>query len=246
MSYTRRSLNIITLLLTVILFLLIFYINLQIVSLFKPENKQIYSKVVPYHGYTEQKAIQTSYVDEINGSMINKQEEPKKISHREENESKSTFSKSLKEVQEITKNEKLQRDIINENKEVSWRIKIPKLNLDVHIKEGTDKDTLLSAVGHFEKTSKWDGNVCLAAHNRGYNCNFFKDIHKLKIGDEIIYTIGNKKKIYKVTENKIIQETDWKDLENKEKNCVTLITCVENRRECRRCVQAVEVSQSNT
>ena len=43
-----------------------------------------------------------------------------------------------------------------------------------------------------------------------------------------------------VTENKIIKDTDWEPLEDTEKDKITLITCVENEPEYRRCVQAVE------
>ena len=42
-------------------------------------------------------------------------------------------------------------------------------------------------IGHFEESKKWIGNVCLAAHNRGYENNYFSEIKKLKEGDKIIY-----------------------------------------------------------
>jgi len=82
----------------------------------------------------------------------------------------------------------------------------------------------------------------LAAHNRGYQCNFFQEIKTLKKGDEIIYTTTNGKKVYRVQTNKIIKETDWSYLKETDNNRITLITCEENRREYRRCVQAVEVA----
>ena len=41
--------------------------------------------------------------------------------------------------------------------------------------------------------------------------------------------------------NKIIEQTDWKYVQNTEDNRITLITCVENMHDYRRCVQAVEV-----
>ena len=130
---------------------------------------------------------------------------------------------------------------MKENKENKWRIQIPKINLDAHIKEGTSAGVMLQAVGHFEETSKWNGNVGLAAHNRGYQCNFFQKIKNLKIGDEIIYKTTNGKKVYRVQTNKVIKETDWSYLENTKDNRITLITCEENRKEYRRCVQAVEI-----
>lgn len=74
-----------------------------------------------------------------------------------------------------TQMSKSQRNTIKENQKIKWRIQIPKINLDVHIMEGTSSNILLKAVGHFETTEKWIGNVGLAAHNRGYNCNFLKN-----------------------------------------------------------------------
>ena len=108
---------------------------------------------------------------------------------------------------------------INQSK---WIIEIPKINLLAPIKEGTSQEVLADAVGHFEESEKYEGNVALAGHNRGYNCDFFGEIKKLKNGD------------------KIIHQTDWKYIENTEDNRITLITCVENMYEYRRCIQAVE------
>lgn len=122
----------------------------------------------------------------------------------------------------------------------NWRIKIPKLNLDAPIIEGTTAEVLKRAVGHFKASSMWDGNVCLAAHNRGYRCSFFQEIKKLEIDDVIIYETQYGTKQYKVQTNKIIKETDWSDLQNTNENTLTLITCIENKREYRRCIIAKE------
>ena len=122
-----------------------------------------------------------------------------------------------------------------------WRIEIPKIGIIAPIKSGTTQDVLATAVGHFEESENWNGNVALAGHNRGYNCNFFQNIKNLKIGDKIIYYTEKGKKEYKVVVNEIIYQTDWSYIENTEDNRITLITCVENMYEYRRCVQAVEI-----
>ena len=48
-------------------------------------------------------------------------------------------------------------------------LKIPAIGLSVKIVQGTDSAALKKGVGHFEETSIWNGNVGLAAHNRGTN-----------------------------------------------------------------------------
>lgn len=82
--------------------------------------------------------------------------------------------------------------------------------------------------------------MCLAAHNRGYKVNYFARIKELKQGDEIYYTYNNLKKTYIVKEEKIIEDTDWELLRNTEENILTLITCMENIPNQRRCVIAIE------
>lgn len=123
---------------------------------------------------------------------------------------------------------------------VQWSIEIPKISLKAEIAEGTSKEVLDKYVGHFEETSKEKGNIGLAAHNRGYKVNYFQNLKKLKEGDEIIYKYKNTKKTYIVKTLKIIKDTDWSYLEETEENTITLITCVENEPEYRRCVQGIE------
>ena len=121
-----------------------------------------------------------------------------------------------------------------------WQIEIPKISLIANIAEGTKKETLNQYVGHFQETQKENGNIGLAAHNRGYEVNYFKDLKLLKEGDEIKYKHNEFEKIYEVEKCRIINDTEWEYLDNTEENRLTLITCVENEPEYRRCVQAVE------
>lgn len=121
-----------------------------------------------------------------------------------------------------------------------WKIEIPKINLNANIVEGTSQEILNEYVGHFSETSCYDGNVGLAAHNRGYKVNYFEKLKELEIGDEIIYKYNGKIKKYLVEVKEIIKETDWSYLETTENNRITLITCVEDLPEYRRCIQGVE------
>lgn len=95
-------------------------------------------------------------------------------------------------------------------------------------------------IGHFIETSKDIGNVGLAAHNRGYQNNYFANLKKLKEGDEIIYKYSKTKRVYVVKQHCIVKDTDWSYLEETKENHITLITCVENEPEYRRCIQAIE------
>ena len=126
-----------------------------------------------------------------------------------------------------------------------WKIIIPEISLEAEISEGTSKEIMDKFVGHFEETTKISGNVGLAAHNRGYAVNYFANIKQLKENDKIIYQYNGEQKTYSVIENKIIKDTDWSLLENTKDNRITLITCVENEPEYRRCVQAKETKEYN-
>ena len=138
----------------------------------------------------------------------------------------------------LIKNENNIKETQEENQ--IWQIEIPNIELKADIKNGTDKETLNNYVGHFIETPLEYGNIALAAHNRGYNVNYFSKLKELKEGDEIIYKYNETQRTYEVTKNKIIKDTNVEILENTEENMLTLITCVENEPEYRRCVQAKE------
>lgn len=127
------------------------------------------------------------------------------------------------------------------DKSNKWRIEIPKIKLNAPIKEGTTQEIMLEAVGHFTETPKDTGNVGLAAHNRGYECNFFERIKELNKGDKIIYRTANKTRTYLVETNTVIKQTNWNYLKPTKDNRITLITCEKDRKEYRRCIQAIEV-----
>ncbi len=216
----------------------------------KPENKVNHSKKILFQPNLQSKnnqgtnpinSIQTVYM-----ALTTKEIQEQMQEENQMNEEKSQIQESKEEQNNeediIIAKQETQRDVVKQNKQNKWRIQIPKINLDVHINEGTTSKVMLKSVGHFEETSKWKGNVGLAAHNRGYQCNFFQKIKNLNTGDEIIYITTNGKKVYRVQTNKVIPETNWEYLQPTKDNRITLITCEENRREYRRCVQAIEVA----
>ena len=144
-------------------------------------------------------------------------------------------------------NQNIMNTVINnipvEEKADIWQIEIPTIGLIAEISEGTTQDILNQYVGHFTQTSKTVGNIGLAAHNRGYEVNYFEKLKLLKEGDEITYRYNAYENTYIVTDNFIIKDTDWEHLEATEENQITLITCVENTPEFRRCVKAIEKEQ---
>lgn len=120
-------------------------------------------------------------------------------------------------------------------------IECKKIELNAPIKETTELDILATAVGHFEDTAIYNGNVCLAGHNSGTNKNgedigFFKRLNELEIGDEVIYHHAFGQYIYKVSEIKEVEETDFSMLEPSSTDKLTLITCVKGQKKLRLCV----------
>jgi len=165
------------------------------------------------------------------------------------NISNSNETKEIAKI-EVTKIhfDKLEPKIIeNNNLEItlnqiaSWQIEIPKINLIAGIAEGTSDEVMNKFVGHFENTPIFNGNPCLAAHNRGYPVNYFGRLKELVQNDVIIYKTIQGVRMYKVSLITIIKDTDWSNLKNTNDNRITLITCVENQPEYRRCIQATEI-----
>ena len=122
---------------------------------------------------------------------------------------------------------------------LGW-LKIPAIDVNTKVYQGTDSGTLAKGAGHFTNTSIWDGNVGIAAHNRGVN-NLFDKLHKLAIGDKITLTTKLGTRNYTVTSVEKISDTDNSLLTSTTENCLTLFTCVRNESSYRWAVRAVEI-----
>ncbi len=96
-------------------------------------------------------------------------------------------------------------------------------------------------MGHFSQTGTMLGNIGLAAHNRGYQKNYFEKLKELKKGDKIYYSYYCVHKRYQVSELLIIEDTNWEVLDSSLNSELTLITCMENRPHLRRCIKAIEI-----
>lgn len=120
-------------------------------------------------------------------------------------------------------------------------LEIQKIGLKAIIKEGSSSEVLKKYIGHIEETSKYDGNIGLAAHNRGNEYSYFARLNELEKGDIVTYKTKFYERQYKVDNIQAIFETDWSKLEDTEENKLTMITCISNKRNQRLCVQAVEI-----
>ena len=213
-NYTKRYVNVVSLIITIIIFLLFSKSNTLI-------NKFDFTPHLISNMFKR-----SIVLVELNSNNINQETKEEKNNDYSDTKVKNNETKE------------------KEKKETNWKIIIPKISLEAEICEGTSKKVMDEYIGHFEETSLKSGNVGLAAHNRGYEVNYFAEIKKLQIGDEIIYKYYDFEKTYKVSKNIIITDEDWSYLEETEENTITLITCIENQPEYRRCVQAIENKQT--
>ena len=157
----------------------------------------------------------------------------KKVIEQEKQNTSEHLDNTEDVEQEVTEDDGFEEDLIGS-------LKIEKINLNGTVKEGSTNEILRDYIGHIEETAKYDGNVGLAAHNRGNKYSYFARINELEPGDEIVYTTKYGERKYIVDTKKEILETDWSNLEGTSDNRLTLITCIKNKVNQRLCVQAVQ------
>lgn len=107
-------------------------------------------------------------------------------------------------------------------------IEIPKIDVELPIYLGANKENLKKGATHLTQTSYPIGginsNSVIAAH-RGYD-TMFRYVDKLENGDEIIIRNFKEELIYEVVESKIIEVDEIEDIYIQEnKDLITLITC---------------------
>ena len=157
----------------------------------------------------------------------------KKVIEQEKQNTSEQLDNTEDVEQKVTEDDGFEEDLIGS-------LKIEKINLNGTVKEGSTNEILRDYIGHIEETAKYDGNVGLAAHNRGNKYSYFARINELEPGDEIVYTTKYGERKYIVDTKKEILETDWSKLEGTTDNRLTLITCIKNKVNQRLCVQAVQ------
>lgn len=106
-------------------------------------------------------------------------------------------------------------------------IEIPAIKLEYPILEGTDKDVLKKAVGHF-KSSALPGegsNMTLIGHNNFILAEPFKNLHKVKEGEVVNIITSTDKYAYEVTKIYTVDPYDKSVVKESEDTKLTLITC---------------------
>jgi len=115
------------------------------------------------------------------------------------------------------------------------RIRIPAIGVEFPIVEGDGWEQLKKGVGHHIGSANpgEKGNMVLSGHDDIYG-EVFRDLDRLKPGDEIIVYTQDRAYTYVVTETHIVEPTDVQWLAPTDEATVTLVSCypymVDNKR----------------
>ena len=102
-------------------------------------------------------------------------------------------------------------------------LRIPKINLEVPVLEGTDDLILNRAVGHIVGTAKpgEDGNVGIAGHRDG----FFRGLKDVSTGDTIEIVVPGSTTRYVIDEITVVDPSNVEVLAPRAQPSITLVTC---------------------
>ena len=102
-------------------------------------------------------------------------------------------------------------------------LRIPRIDLEVPVLEGTDRVTLDRGVGHIERTAApgSDGNSAIAGHRDG----FFRGLKDVGPGDAIEIETLRETEVYRVDRIWIVDPTDVSVLDPTPTPSLTLVTC---------------------
>lgn len=104
-----------------------------------------------------------------------------------------------------------------------YRLLIPRIKVNNTVVFGSSDGALKKAPGHIEGTPfPWHGGNSAVAAHRDY---FFWRLGELEIGDEVRVESERGNRVYKVTETRVVHESDVGVLSPTGKDQITLITC---------------------
>ena len=103
------------------------------------------------------------------------------------------------------------------------KLSIPRIKLEDVVLEGVSDRSLMLGPAHLSASAEPGsrGNAVIAGHRD----SFFRGIHKLRYGDAIFVTRGEKKFRYLVRSKRVVQPTDLSVLQASSETELTLITC---------------------
>jgi sortase A len=102
-------------------------------------------------------------------------------------------------------------------------LRIPKIQVEVPVLEGTDDLSLNRGVGHVASTANpgENGNMAIAGHRDG----FFRGLKDISLGDTIEMTTPKRVETYIVDRITIVDPDDVSVLEPRPRASLTLVTC---------------------
>ena len=109
------------------------------------------------------------------------------------------------------------------NGEIIGRVEIPRLDVSVVVRAGSDARTLQLAVGHIPGTPLpgETGNVGLAGHRD----TFFRRLKDIRPDDEIRVDTTHGMFVYRVERTVVVEPTDVWVLDQTDSSILTLVTC---------------------
>jgi len=119
--------------------------------------------------------------------------------------------------------------------EQAIRIQIPTIDVDAPVVQGDGWEQLKKGVGQHIGTSRPGdkGNIVLSAHNDIFG-EIFKDLDRLKPGDQIILYTSQRSYTYSITSSKTVEPTQVDVMDPTSHPTVTLVSCfpylVDNQR----------------
>ncbi|MGL4990786.1 MAG: sortase [Sarcina sp.] len=127
-------------------------------------------------------------------------------------------------------------------KDVIGILEIPSINLEAPILDGTNFENLRYAVTYFNDTVlPGDSGNCAFAANDSFSMNIFKDLDKVKIGNEIDLKFKGNEYKYKITAIKQEDSTPITAIEESNKKSITLVEYSNNTNEILQ-VQGIEIT----
>jgi len=102
-------------------------------------------------------------------------------------------------------------------------LRIPSIDLEAPLFEGTDELSLNRGVGRITGTALLgdDGNMGIAGHRDG----FFRGLKDVKVGDRVLLSTASSTEAYVIDHIVIVSPSDVSVLAPRERNSLTLVTC---------------------